>query len=116
MLAGRLPFVGSTALGVAMSHIYDTPPSLRSLRPELPVAVESLLQQALAKDPSARFRTAGALAQALAQAWPALDSAAAALPADIHEQPTSVWQSKAARPTAAAPASAAPTAISEHAS
>jgi serine/threonine-protein kinase len=104
MLAGRLPFIGGTALGVAMSHIYDAPPPLRQFRPDLPVAVEALVQQALAKDPSARFRTAGALAQALSHAWPA-NSTAAMLPAEIHEQPTSVW---AARPPPARPVSAAP--------
>src|SRR6266496_3966586 len=105
MLAGRLPFIGGTALGVAMSHIHDTPPPLRSLRPDLPVAVEALVQQALAKDPSARFRTASALAQALSQAWPALNSAAVGVPADIHEQPTSIW---AAKPELAPPISSAP--------
>ena len=109
MLAGRLPFIGGTALGVAMSHIHDTPLPLRSLRPDLPVAIEALLQQALAKDPSARFRTASALAQALSQAWPAAENAAAALPADIHEQPTRIW---AARPAPAPPISAAPIATS----
>jgi serine/threonine protein kinase len=112
LLAGRLPFTGGTALGVAMSHIHDAPPPLRSLRPDLPGAVEALVQQALAKDPSARFRTAGALAQALAQAWPAANSTAAALPADFHQQPTSIWEARPARPTAAPAASAAPVATS----
>ncbi len=113
MLAGRLPFIGGTALGVAMSHIHDAPPPLRSLRPDLPVAVEALVQQALAKDPSARFRTAGALAQALAQAWPAAARVAAVPPAAIHEQPTRIWEAKAARPTSAAATRAAPIATSE---
>jgi eukaryotic-like serine/threonine-protein kinase len=108
MLAGRLPFIGGTALGVAMSHIHDAPPPLRLLRPDLPVAVEALVQQALAKDPSARFRTAGVLAQALSQVWPAANSAAAALPADIHEQPTRIWAAAAARPEPAPPISAVP--------
>jgi serine/threonine-protein kinase len=108
LLAGRLPFIAGTALGVAMSHIHDAPPPLRSLRPDLPVAVEALVQQALAKDPSVRFRTAGALAQALSQAWPAANSAAVAPPADIHEQPTSIWE---ARPISAVAPSAAPVAM-----
>jgi eukaryotic-like serine/threonine-protein kinase len=116
MLAGRLPFIAGTALGVAMSHIHDPPPPLRSLQPDLPVAVEALVQQALAKDPSARFRTAGALAQALSQAWPAANSAAAALPADIHQQSTSIWAAKPARPEPAPPISSAPIATSEEAS
>jgi len=107
LLAGRLPFIAGTALGVAMAHIHDAPPPLRTLRPDLPVAVEALVQQALAKDPSARFRTARTLAQALSQAWPAASSAAA-LPADFHEQPTRVWEARPARPAAAPAASVAP--------
>jgi eukaryotic-like serine/threonine-protein kinase len=116
LLAGRLPFIAGTALGVAMSHIHDAPPPLRSLRPDLPVAVEALVQQALAKDPSARFRTAGTLAQALSQAWPAANSATAAFPSDIHEQPTSVWEARAARPAPALATSAAPIAMVDSAS
>jgi serine/threonine protein kinase len=108
LLAGRLPFVGSTPLGVAMSHIQDTPPPLRSLRPDLPAAVDALVQQALSKDPSARFHTAGALAHALAQAWPATGGAAAP-PAGIHEQSTRLWDARAATPPAAPAARPAPT-------
>jgi serine/threonine-protein kinase len=116
LLAGRLPFIAGTALGVAMSHIHDAPPPLRPLRPDLPVAVEALVQQALAKDPSARFRTAGTLAQALSQAWPAANIATAALPSDIHEQPTSIWEARVARPASAPSTSAAPVAMVDSAS
>jgi serine/threonine-protein kinase len=114
LLAGRLPFIGGTALGVAMSHIYDTPPPLRSLRPDLPVAVEALVQQVLAKDPSARFRSAGALAHALRQAWPSAHSTATP-PASIHDQPTRIWEAGAARAVPAPPPSLVPIAAPEHA-
>lgn len=114
LLTGRLPFTSGTALGVAMAHIHDVPPPLRALRPDLPGAVEALVQQALAKDPPARFRTAGALAQALAQAWPTTgSSAAAALPADLHEQPTRIWEARPAGPIAAPAAGSTPIAIAE---
>lgn len=108
LLAGRLPFIAGTPLAVAMSHIQDAPPPLRSLRPELPSALDALVQQALAKDPSARFRSAGVLAQALAQAWPA--SGVSGGPAGIHEQPTGIWAGRAAQPLAAPAASAVPAA------
>jgi serine/threonine-protein kinase len=110
LLTGQLPFTSGTALGVAMAHIHDPPPSVRSLRPDLPGAVEALVQQALAKDPSARFHRAGALAQALEHAWPATSSAAA-LPASIHDQPTRIWEARPAGPVAPPAASAAPIAI-----
>ena len=44
------------------------PPSLGALRPDLPPGVEQVVQVALAKDPAARFRTAEAMATALASA------------------------------------------------
>jgi serine/threonine-protein kinase len=82
-----------------MSHIQDTPPPLRQLRPDLPPAIEAVIQRALAKDPAARFRTAAALAQAIERAWPAT----AAIPgaAGLHDQPTRAWEGAAARPAPA---------------
>ncbi|MBK9711513.1 MAG: serine/threonine protein kinase [Kouleothrix sp.] len=113
VISGRLPFDRSTPLGVVMSHIQDPPPPLHPLRPDLPADVDLVIQQALAKDQAGRFRSAGALAQALERAWPAAPAVAARQhdPA-VHAQPTRVWDS-AARPPARQPipqgSSAAPT-------
>ncbi len=54
VLSGRMPFLGS--LGeVNRGHMLDAPPSLRSLRPEIPQAVEDVVQLMLAKDPAQRL-------------------------------------------------------------
>jgi eukaryotic-like serine/threonine-protein kinase len=97
LLSGQVPFDAPTPLGVVMSHIQNPPPSLRAARPDLPPNVDLVVQQALAKDPDARFRSAGVLAAALERAWPANMPQSISASA-VHELPTRVWEGAAARP------------------
>lgn len=69
LLAGRPPFEGDTA-HVLHAQVYDPPPSLRALRPDLPEGVYPLVEAALAKQPSQRPRSAGAFVAALSRAAP----------------------------------------------
>lgn len=94
LLAGQVPFSGNTPISVVMDHVQKPPPPLR--RRDLPPAVESVVMQALAKDPAKRFAGPLALADALERAWPP------AVSTGIHQQPTTVWppQNQAARPAA----------------
>ena len=62
MLSGQLPFQGDTPFSVMHKHIYDTPPSVISDRPQLPPAVDQVLRTALAKSPDDRYKTAGEMA------------------------------------------------------
>ncbi len=62
MLTGHGPFHASTPLSVALKHLSDPVPSIRSLRPDLPADVESILNKALAKDKERRYSTASELA------------------------------------------------------
>jgi hypothetical protein len=62
MLAGHGPFHASTPMSVALKHLSDPVPSIRSLRPDLPADVESILNKALAKDKERRYATASELA------------------------------------------------------
>jgi serine/threonine protein kinase len=94
MLTGAPPFVGETALGVAVQHLKKQPQSLESLRPELPPALCRIVHQMLAKDPSRRFASARDLLRELRRVqiehfgddWPedlpAWDSLAAEMPPD----------------------------------
>jgi tetratricopeptide (TPR) repeat protein/tRNA A-37 threonylcarbamoyl transferase component Bud32 len=50
MLAGRSPFQGKDPVEVLHRVVYEPPPSLRSLRPDLAPELESLLDRLLAKD------------------------------------------------------------------
>lgn len=54
-LTGRLPFEGQPSLDL-LDHILNQPaPKLRSLRPELPIEIDQIIDSALAKNPNDRF-------------------------------------------------------------
>ncbi|GAC1667264.1 MAG: hypothetical protein NVS9B2_08490 [Steroidobacteraceae bacterium] len=65
LLTGRLPFVADSMTGL-MQQIAEAPhPRLRSLRPDLPLCVESVIDRALAKNPDARYDSGAQMAAAL---------------------------------------------------
>jgi serine/threonine protein kinase len=55
MLTGRGPFHAGTPLSVALKHLTEPVPSLRSFRPDLPMEVERILNRAMAKDREMRY-------------------------------------------------------------
>jgi eukaryotic-like serine/threonine-protein kinase len=63
-LAGQRPFQGDP-FAVTLHHRMDTPPSLRSICPEVSPQVEQVVFKALAKAPQDRFPTITHFAQAL---------------------------------------------------
>jgi len=65
MLAGRPPFVGPTAVSIAMQHASSNPPSLRQYNANIPPAVEKIVMRALEKEPEDRFHSAQEMQQAL---------------------------------------------------
>jgi serine/threonine protein kinase len=65
LLAGRPPFEGDTVT-VLHGHLTAEPPSLRSLRPDLPETVQAAMVAVQAKNPAHRFASAGAFVAALA--------------------------------------------------
>lgn len=68
MLTGRVPFDAASVERVIYEHLHVPPPSPRDFRPDLPPAVEDVLERALAKDPEARFSSALELARAFRHA------------------------------------------------
>jgi hypothetical protein len=80
MLTGRLPFVGETAMEVAVRRLQEPPPRPSSLVPDLDPVWEQAILRCLARAPADRFQTVAALAEALDQmtvvsprrAWPAM--------------------------------------------
>ncbi len=64
MLAGAPPFTGDTA-AVLYAQAHRPPPPLSERLPRLPSSVEHVLNRALAKDPAARFASAGEMSTAL---------------------------------------------------
>lgn len=89
MLTGQTPFNGETPMQIALSHIGEPPPPLRSLNPAIPAAVEAEVLRALDKEPANRHSTATELVQALKVAYgladtsqPTSSAADAPMPAD----------------------------------
>ena len=65
LLVGRPPFAGETAMATAMQHLQKPPPPPRSIRAGIPRGVESVVMNALAKDPAERPQTADELRHGL---------------------------------------------------
>jgi serine/threonine-protein kinase len=69
MIAGRLPFISSTLTGLLVKQISDIPPPLRTIDDTIPASVEAVVAKCLAKNPEARYSTAGEFAEAYKMAW-----------------------------------------------
>jgi serine/threonine-protein kinase len=54
-LAGTVPFERDSDIAVIQAHIADDAPDVRTLRPEIPAAVDDVLRRAMAKDPAERY-------------------------------------------------------------
>src|SRR5438270_1080902 len=67
MLAGRPPFIGPTAVSIAMQHASTYPPLLRQFHPNVPPALEQIVMKALEKEPEDRFLSAAEMQYALRQ-------------------------------------------------
>lgn len=65
MIAGRLPFAGTTAAAIAGQRLASPAPPLRTFAMSASPAVESALARALALSPQDRFGSAGEFAAAL---------------------------------------------------
>ncbi|MDQ2904477.1 MAG: serine/threonine protein kinase [Chloroflexota bacterium] len=68
LLTGRPPFIAETPIAMALLHVHEPPPSLRSLHTDMPPEVDHVIRKALAKFPEERFRSAGHLGEAFKQA------------------------------------------------
>ena len=95
-LSGHRPFDGSTPIEIAMKHVRDSP---RPLPGDIPPAVRSIVDRALAKDPAARWPSASAMAAVARQAASSLTTSVQA-PVSNGSAPN--------RPQSAAPASGGP--------
>ncbi len=68
MLTTQAPFTGASPTAIMMKQLQDAPPSVLDAAPDVPPAVDAVIQRALAKKPEDRFDSAGEFADALAQA------------------------------------------------
>jgi serine/threonine-protein kinase len=64
-LAGRKPFTGATPVAIAGAIRRGTHPPLPEVRPDLDARLTAAVERAMAHDPSARFQSAAAMAEAI---------------------------------------------------
>jgi serine/threonine protein kinase len=91
---GRPPFQSAALFQLLRQHIEQAPPLPRSLRAELPPALEQVILRALEKDPARRFQSAAEFSDALAMA------ASSLAPDSFTSLGSNTW---GARPVSAAP-------------
>jgi serine/threonine protein kinase len=65
LCTNHLPFDADTPYAIILKHLTSPLPPPRSVRPDLPEAVERVILKALAKDPNDRYQTAGEMGRAL---------------------------------------------------
>jgi hypothetical protein len=65
MLTGQLPFRGETLKEVVAQHAVRVPVPPSKVNPEIPLELDRMVMQALAKDPGDRWQTAAAIRQSL---------------------------------------------------
>jgi serine/threonine protein kinase len=68
IFTGRLPFDARDPLDLAMMHMTETPPSPRTLRPDIGPQLEAVILKALAKEPEERYASGAEFVDALGAA------------------------------------------------
>jgi eukaryotic-like serine/threonine-protein kinase len=58
MVTGRPPFTGDTPVSIAYQHVREKAPTPRSVNPAIPLALEAIIVQAMAKQPGDRYASA----------------------------------------------------------
>ncbi|MFN8524500.1 MAG: protein kinase [Chloroflexota bacterium] len=67
-LGGRPPFSAANTPALLYMHVHQQPPPIRDMRPDLPAAIEAVLEKALAKSPEDRFQSGRELVSAAREA------------------------------------------------
>ncbi|MGH2821906.1 MAG: serine/threonine-protein kinase, partial [Thermoleophilaceae bacterium] len=67
-LTGTLPFAGGSDVATIFAHLEEEAPPPSSVRPELPVELDTVLAQALAKEPDERYGSCRAFVAAAQEA------------------------------------------------
>lgn len=65
MLCGKRPFEGQSAAEIGRQHVLNAPPPIEQYNPRIPRYLRQVIDRALAKDPSQRYRNAAELGKVL---------------------------------------------------
>ncbi len=91
LCTGRVPFPARNLTEAVKFHTQQPPPAPRSIKADLPPAVEQVILKALQKDPAQRYPTAGDMAEALESALPSITK--------VGQTPQPAAQADPGRPT-----------------
>ena len=67
LLTGQPPFTGETPVSIAFQHASNVAPLVRSIQPDLPEGIETVLAVALSKKPEDRYQSAQAMLDDIAK-------------------------------------------------
>jgi serine/threonine protein kinase len=70
MLTTEMPFQRDNEMALINAQLFDPPPKVTDLRPDLPPRLNAVVARGMAKKPEDRYPTVGAFAKALASASP----------------------------------------------
>jgi serine/threonine protein kinase len=106
LLTGAVPFERDQAMAALYAHLFEPPPPVTQVRPDLPGAVDQVLARALAKAPEDRYGSCGAFADALRQALGVgpYGSSGPGRPPTVTTRPAGARTLETAIPAAGAPA------------
>jgi Tol biopolymer transport system component/serine/threonine protein kinase len=105
LLCGKLPFEATTPAALIHAHVYDPPPDIRGINPDVPAAVKAVVEKALSKERGDRYSTTQEFAAALAEA---IELPATQVTADAEELPAAPETTVLADEPAAKPKEKAP--------
>jgi len=66
-LTARFPFQSESASAVLVAHVTKAPTKIRDVAPSIPAPLAEIVDRCLAKEPAARFQSAGDVADALSE-------------------------------------------------
>jgi formylglycine-generating enzyme required for sulfatase activity/dienelactone hydrolase/predicted Ser/Thr protein kinase len=81
MLTGRRPFAASSDVGLIAAILRDDPPSVSTLRPEVPASIDAIVRRAQVKRPEDRYQSAAAMRADLESAF-----------ARLTRSPEAIWR------------------------
>ena len=86
MLTGSLPFTADNPTAIAIKHMHEMPPDVRSLNPNVPQQLNQIIKKVLSKEPAGRYRTAGQLSRILSSYQEQSLQATGPLPAGLNSR------------------------------
>jgi serine/threonine-protein kinase len=70
MLSGRKPYQSKSIAGLLSAHLHEKIPNICELRPDLPPAIQGVIEKALAKNPTQRYQNADEMVSDLHDVFP----------------------------------------------